>query len=445
MQTISNHFTGIEVEHVSKVFHTYLKPSDRIKQFASQWMYGDKDTNQKQYFIEHHALKDVSFGINPGESWGIVGKNGSGKSTLLQIIAGTMTPTSGAVKVGGRLTAILELGAGFRPEFTGIENIYFNGLLIGLSKSEIDAKLDEILAFADIGGFAKQPVKTYSSGMLVRLAFAVQAQVDPDILIVDEALAVGDARFQSKCFNRLNQLKANGACILFVSHSAEQIVTHCSHSLLLNSGNVVEIGAPRKVVNRYMDLLFQSQPNINLNKPQMAPTKALEHVPDDEMFDSRNSYNKNEYRWGDKQAIIHDYILREGSNEYPAVIMSGSTINIGFKIRFIQSLIRPILGININTKEGVTIYGTNTELLQDKAFQEAVLKYSELFAEFEVHCPLVAGDYFISVGLATRSGDEITPHDRRYDAIHLKVISEKPCNGLVDLRAHILTKKLTTE
>jgi lipopolysaccharide transport system ATP-binding protein len=215
---------AIKVQNLSKCYEIYDKPRDRLLQMLSR--------GKKKYCREFWALRDVSFEIRKGETVGIVGRNGSGKSTLLQILCGTLNPTSGTVETHGRIAALLELGSGFNPEFTGRENVYLNASILGLSKEEIDARYDAIIEFADIGDFINQPVKTYSSGMLVRLAFSVQAQVEPDILIVDEALAVGDAKFQARCFDRLKKLKENGTSILLVTHSSEQIVTHCDHAFL---------------------------------------------------------------------------------------------------------------------------------------------------------------------------------------------------------------------
>ena len=232
----------IEVNNVSKCFNIYNTPSERLKQLLFR--------NIKGTHKEFWALKNISFNVYRGETVGIVGKNGSGKSTLLQIITGTLSQSTGSVKTKGRVAALLELGSGFNPDFTGRENVYMNATLLGLKKKEIDEKFNSIIEFADIGDFIDQPVKTYSSGMMVRLAFAVQAQIDPDILIVDEALAVGDAKFQARCFERLNQLKRNGTSILLVTHSTEQIVSHCSRAILINSGEIVDIDEPRVITNQ---------------------------------------------------------------------------------------------------------------------------------------------------------------------------------------------------
>ncbi|MCL6478645.1 MAG: ABC transporter ATP-binding protein [Peptococcaceae bacterium] len=238
---------AISVKNISKCYLLYDRPQDRLKQSIFR---------HRRYYREFWALKDVSFEVKKGETVGIIGRNGSGKSTLLQIIAGTLTPTSGEVQVNGRVAALLELGSGFNPEFTGRENVYMNGAVLGLSKEEIDARFDDIAAFADIGEFIDQPVKKYSSGMVVRLAFAVQACIDPDILIVDEALAVGDEKFQRKCFARLEELKSKGTSILFVSHSTPQIVELCERAMLLEHGTRVMYAQPSSVVRTYQKLIY---------------------------------------------------------------------------------------------------------------------------------------------------------------------------------------------
>ncbi|EPC9246847.1 ABC transporter ATP-binding protein, partial [Shigella flexneri] len=236
---------AIEVKNISKCYQVYNKPVQRLKQILFGKQKEHTERVQRVNYDEFWALQDINFVLPRGETLGVVGKNGSGKSTLLQIIAGTLTPTSGSVTINGRVAALLELGAGFNNEFTGRENVYLNASLLGLSKEQVDNKLDDILAFADIGHFIDSAVRSYSSGMLVRLAFAIQAQLDPEILIVDEALAVGDAKFQAKCFNRLKKLKENGTSILFVSHATEQIVTHCDRAILLNDGLLLAQDRPK--------------------------------------------------------------------------------------------------------------------------------------------------------------------------------------------------------
>ena len=247
---------AIQVENLSKCYQIYDHPRDRLKQFMLprfQRMIGQQP---KQYFHEFWALKDISFDVKKGETVGIIGKNGSGKSTLLQMICGTLNPTKGSIQTNGRIAALLELGSGFNPEFTGRENVYLNAALLGLSKEETDQCFDDIAAFADIGEFIEQPVKVFSSGMMVRLAFAVQAMVDPDILIVDEALAVGDEKFQRKCFARLETLKSKGTAILFVSHSAPSIIELCERTLLVDQGTRILYSKASEVVRAYQKIIY---------------------------------------------------------------------------------------------------------------------------------------------------------------------------------------------
>ena len=238
---------AISLKNISKCFKRYSRPIERLKEILLPG---------KSRAEEFWALRDINLEIHKGQTIGIVGQNGSGKSTLLQIIAGTLTPTTGEVVVNGRVSALLELGSGFNPEFTGRQNVFFNGRLLGLSKREIEEKFDRIASFANIGDFIDQPVTTYSSGMYIRLAFAVAINVDPDILIIDEALSVGDAKFQLKCFLKLKELQAQGITILFVSHDSNLIKRYCQTALLLNQGQKILEAAPNKVINRYTKLLF---------------------------------------------------------------------------------------------------------------------------------------------------------------------------------------------
>ncbi len=421
---------AIQVQNLSKCYQIYGTPRDRLKQFILPRLRRMMAKSPKQYFTEFWALKDVSFEVKKGETVGIIGRNGSGKSTLLQMICGTLNPTSGSIQTHGRIAALLELGSGFNPEFTGRENIYMNAAVLGLTKDEVDNRLDSIASFADIGQFIEQPVKMYSSGMMVRLAFAVQAQIDPDILIVDEALSVGDAKFQAKCFERLRQLKENGTSILLVTHSSEQIVTHCSNAILLENGMQLETGEPRHVVNRYMDLLFGKEKKSLKNEVQVNASENLLPLTDDaacilsnhdDVFSTRPGYNPHEYRWGDGSVSILDFYLAVGGDPYPTAVTTGQTIRLALSVEFYNDLLRPILGITIKTKEGVTVYGVNSELLECNQFQVLGQRSTVAHAEAYFKCRLAPGDYFISLGVATRDGEEIIPHDRRYDSIHLQV------------------------
>jgi len=437
----SNNNVAIRVSNLGKCYQIYDAPRDRLKQFIVPRLQQLAGQTPKQYFREFWALKDVSFEVKKGETVGIIGRNGSGKSTLLQMICGTLNPTIGGIQISGRIAALLELGFGFNPEFTGRENVFMNAAVLGLSSEEIDSRFDDIVAFADIGQFIEQPVKTYSSGMIVRLAFAVQSQIDPDVLVIDEALSVGDAKFQAKCFDRLKKLKDGGTSILLVTHSSEQIVTHCTRALLLESGKVFEAGNPRFVVNRYMDLLFGKEkksivpPALLKTKSSVneviTPEASLSYTVD--VFASRPGYNPHEYRWGDGSASILDFYLSADGEAYPSAITTGQNIVLAISVRFLSSLVRPILGITIKTKEGVTVYGVNSETLDVEEFKSLGQCGQVAYGRASFCCRLAPGDYFIALGIATKQDGIITPHDRRYDAIHIQVRPVTTFFGLVDL------------
>ena len=442
---------AIRVQNLSKCYQIYDNPGDRLKEFVAprvKRLFGQAHT---PYYREFWALKDISFEVKRGETVGIIGRNGSGKSTLLQIICGTLTPTGGRVQTNGRVAALLELGAGFNPEFTGRENVYLNAAVLGLSQAEIDARFDAIAAFADIGEFIDQPVKTYSSGMGVRLAFAVQSQIDPDILIVDEALSVGDAKFQAKCFDRLRQLKDNGTSILLVTHSSEQIVSHCSSAILLNNGIQIESGKPKQVVNRYLDLLFGKEKSAIPTVPDQLAEVATS-ISDtstyhlsclEDTFAQRHGYNPNEYRWGDGLASILDFYIAADDESYPSAVSTGQRITLVVAIKFHKDIYRPILGITIKTKEGITVYGVNSEMLGCTDFIELGKCDTVIQVKTTFSCSLAAGDYFISLGLASKHGDEVIPHDRRYDSIHQQVRPNDKFFGLADLELKMIANKVT--
>jgi lipopolysaccharide transport system ATP-binding protein len=296
-----------------------------------------------------------------------------------------------------------------------------------------------------------QPVKTYSSGMGVRLAFAVQSQIDPDILIVDEALSVGDAKFQAKCFDRLRQLKENGTSILLVTHSSEQIVSHCSSAILLNKGSQLESGEPRRVVNRYLDLLFGKEKSaITVSADQLSGV--VTPIPNtstyqlsclEDTFAQRNGYNPHEYRWGDGFATILDFYLAADDESYPSAVSTGQRITLVVAIKFHKDFYRPILGVTFKTKEGITVYGVNSETLECDDFMELGKSDTVIQVQTVFSCSLAAGDYFISLGLASKHGEEVIPHDRRYDSIHLQIRPNDMFFGLADLQLKMTANKVT--
>lgn len=436
----------IDVHDVSKCFHIYDRPQDRLKQSLVPPLQRALKLPVQQYYREFWASRNISFTVAKGETVGIIGRNGSGKSTLLQMICGTLTPTSGDIQTHGRIAALLELGSGFNPEFSGRDNVYMNAALLGLNRAEIDHRFDDIARFADIGRFIDEPVKTYSSGMMVRLAFAVQSQVDPDILVVDEALAVGDARFQAKCFDRLRKLKEGGTSILLVTHSSEQIVTHCDKALLLESGHVRSWDSPRTVVNQYLDLLFSKEPNDGDYAPSVS--SVIDSIDESvgigglvsdgiDRYSSRPNYNPNEYRWGDSAARITDFELKTASRTYPTHIESGDHLTLSIALFFEQEIPHPVIGFTIKNTEGVTLFGCNTESLDVSGLVGMGKAKQSFKVELDLTNRLGAGDYFISVGVASRHGDDILPHDRRYDSIHVQVLGSQRFHGLIDLDAKI--------
>ncbi len=438
---------AIHVRDISKCYAIYARPSDRLRQMFASVVQRLTGRRMKAFFEPFWALHGVSLDVRRGECVAIIGRNGSGKSTLLQVITGTVTPTAGHVEVKGRVAALLELGSGFNPEFTGLENVYLNASLLGMRREEVDARLDDILAFADIGDFINQPVKTYSSGMVVRLAFAVQAQIDPEVLIVDEALAVGDARFQAKCFARLRELRERGTSILLVTHSTEQVVTHCDRAILLDRGVKLADGAPRPIVNQYLDLLYGRTP-AQLSREDVEGGRAvtlpelLEDVDpdfmrrDDARFESRPLYNPYEHRWGDRQAEIMDFVLFAGDKAYPAGMPAGSTLTCHVRYRFLSDIVRPIFGVTLKTKEGLTVYGTNSEMAAMEPSFASDPREGVIVFRFDMNC--APGDYFISLGVASRDvTGEVVPHDRRYDAIHVCVEKRTEFLGVTDLQAEL--------
>nr|WP_315224104.1 ABC transporter ATP-binding protein [uncultured Albidiferax sp.] len=380
---MSSNDIAIRVANISKRYEMYDTPRDRLKQFVIPRLGRMSGSAPKQYFREFWALNDISFEVKKGEAVGIVGRNGSGKSTLLQIITGTLSPTSGSVNTQGRIAALLELGSGFNPDFTGRENVYLNGALLGFSNKQIDEKFDAIAAFADIGQHLNQPTKTYSSGMLLRLAFAVQVQVEPDILIVDEALAVGDALFQKRCFQRIEKLVSDGTTLLFVSHDQESVRTLTNRALLLNKGKAAAWGASSEVVLEYRKLLhdeesayFSSLTKDLTERAQQASAlkaskKATPNSKDDaNLVAESNSEGVRSERlsFGDGGVKIIQVETLDGNNEPCSVFYPGEQLRIKVTCESSTDIDRLNVAVRIRNKEGVKIYSWGT-LNQDMCIQ----------------------------------------------------------------------------
>ena len=420
---------AIEISHLSKSYQVYQKPQHRLLQSLLR--------GRKQFYTEFWALRDVSLSIAAGETVGVLGRNGSGKSTLLQLIAGTLQPTAGEVAVHGRVAAILELGAGFNPEFTGRENVDLAASVYGMTAAQVGERMDDILRFADIGEFIDRPVKSYSSGMYARLAFSVAIHVDPDILIVDEALAVGDAKFQAQCFRKFEEFKQRGVTILFVSHSIDQIARHCTRALLLEHGEAVMTGEPKPVIARYLELLF-GPPAATVAAPAaIVPASAMaifgEDDADDERFERRYGYNHLEHRWGDRRARIVDFRLVDESGNDVTALSTGHRASLYLKVRFAQDIARPIYGVTIKTPDGVEIAGANSQDSVAFPAWERRAAGEVAVVRFDFTCRLNSGEYLLSVGVAETGGEGVVPLDRRYDAIHLHAVNSRKVFGLVDL------------
>lgn len=414
---------AISVKNLTKTYRIFNHPGDRIKQ---AFTFG-----RVKFHKEFTAIKDVSFEIKKGETVGIIGRNGSGKSTLLQLICGILKPTSGSVTVNGRISALLELGSGFNPEFTGRENIYFQGAIMGFSKEAMDARVEDIIAFADIGEFIDQPVRTYSSGMFVRLAFAVAVHVDPEVLVIDEALAVGDSSFQTKCLKRINLIRNKGASVLFVTHSLEQVAHFCDRALLLDKSSFVTLGQTAQVLDEYLHRTH------NLTMEHCNPVQYHYQAHKEDKFQSNCNYNTAETRWGDRAAIITDFSLVQSRKVNPQTFVAGMPCEVRMQVLFKQAIERPIYGFVLKSKAGGNLCSTNSrELLgKDKVFPQS--SGSELEVVFGFSPFLDQGEYLISVGVASESESGIQPHDRRYDSIKFCIRPPYLTNGNVDFQPSI--------
>ncbi len=422
---MSDRQIAIEVKDVDKVYKLYEKPSDRIKEALG--------LGSKVRHTDHKALSDVSMTIYQGETVGIIGTNGSGKSTILKIITGVLNPTAGEVKVNGRISALLELGAGFNMEYNGIENIYLNGTMIGFTEKEIDEKLQSILDFADIGEYVYQPVKTYSSGMFVRLAFAVAINIDPEILIVDEALSVGDVFFQAKCYHKFEEFKAMGKTILFVSHDLSSIAKYCDRVVLLNQGTKLGEGAPKEMIDTYKQVLVGQY-----QLPESSSEGNLLEDEDIRKLASGQNINPDLLEYGSKKAEIVEYYFTDDKGVHTSAVVKGSRFTIHMKVEIKEDIQAPIFAFSFKNIKGTEITGTNT--MFEKSFLEPVSAGDAKEITFEQEMNLQGGDYLLSLGVTGYEGDTFTVYHRLYDVINLTVISDKNTVGFYDMNSRIEVK-----
>ena len=430
---------AINVCDVTKIYRLYDKPIDRLKESIS--------LTHKKYHKEFFALDKISFTVEKGSTVGIIGTNGSGKSTILKIITGVLNPTTGSVEVDGNISALLELGAGFNMDYTGIENIYMNGTMMGFSREQMEAKLPEILEFADIGDFVYQPVKTYSSGMFVRLAFALAINVEPEILIVDEALSVGDVFFQAKCYRRMEEIRKTGTTILMVTHDMGSVIKYCDKVILLNKGEFLAEGPAGEMVDLYKKILagrmddleadlakrldsnFSDMMELNndINK-----THAKEYHG---LMKDKISINPNKTEYGDGRAEIYDLGLLDSKGELTNLLLKGEEFTIREKIRFNANIESPIFTFTIKDKKGTELSGTNT--MFEGVEVKPVKPGDEAVVEFKQKMTLQGGEYLLSMSCTGFENGTHVVYHRLYDVTFITVISNKNTVGVYDMESKV--------
>lgn len=456
---------AIEVKDVTKIYRLYDKPIDRLKESLSL----THKSRHKDFF----ALNGLSFTVKKGETVGIIGTNGSGKSTILKIITGVLTPTTGTVAVEGKISALLELGAGFNMDYTGIENIYMNGTMMGYTKKEMDDKLQEILDFADIGDFVYQPVKTYSSGMFVRLAFALAINVEPEILIVDEALSVGDVFFQAKCYRRMEEIRKSGTTILMVTHDMGSIIKYCDKVVLLNKGEFIAEGNAGRMVDLYKKILANQMDSLraeleNDYSGKMAGAENSGGGAADAgagqaagagnsgragmtgekngagggkqtgLMKDKITINSNRTEYGDGRAEIFDLGLFDARGNLTNLLLKGEMFTIKERIRFHAPLKCPIFTYTIKDKKGTDLSGTNT--MYEGADVKPVQKGDVYDVSFTQKMTLQGGEYLLSMSCTGFEGEEHVVYHRLYDVANITVISNKNTVGVYDMESEVDTK-----
>ena len=416
---------AIRVKNLTKIYKLYDKPIDRLKETLS--------ITKKKYHKEHYALRNITFDVKEGESVGIIGTNGSGKSTILKIITGVLNQTFGELEVKGKISALLELGAGFNLEYTGMENIYLNGTMMGYTKEKIENKLDNIINFADIGEFINQPVKTYSSGMFVRLAFAVAINIDPEILIVDEALSVGDVFFQAKCYKKFQEFRDKGKTIIFVSHDLKSVSKYCDKVILLNKGVFIEEGKPKEVIDTYKKIL------VNQFDKEIENTEKQEkNIKNKISWKSKMNLNSNKLEYGNKDAEIIDFGILDEKGILTDTVNKNEDFKIKMRVKFNREIQDPIFAFTIKDIKGNEITGTNT-MIEDVYFKNP--KSNDVVEiEFEQIMNLQGGEYLLSLGCTGFEDGNFTVYHRLYDICSITVVSSKDSIGFYDMNSSIIIK-----
>ncbi len=411
---MENKAVAIEVKNIVKVYKLYDKLRDRMYDAL-----GLKKKNHKLYY----ALNGVNLTVHQGETVGIIGTNGSGKSTLLKIITGVLNPTSGEVNVNGRISALLELGAGFNMEYNGIENVYLNGTMLGFSDKEIEERLPAILEFADIGDYVYQPVKTYSSGMFVRLAFAVAINIEPEILIVDEALSVGDVFFQAKCYHKFEEFKKMGKTIIFVSHDLSSISTYCDRVYLLNKGNLLGEGSPKEMIDAFKRVLVGQYEENGEEAESSVKTDAL---------------NPKVQEYGTRQAVIEECYVTDENGVRSTAVLKGTEFTIHMKVKVNDHIPAPIFAVSFKDSKGTEITGTNT--MAEKAFLDSVEPGQVKEITFTQKMSLQGGEYLLSFGVTGYNSNNFEVYHRLYDVLNITVVSDKNTVGYYDMDSVTVVK-----
>lgn len=416
----------IEIKNITKIYNLYNKPSDRLKEALF---------SRKSRHTEFAALNDVSFDVRKGEILGIIGKNGSGKSTILKIITNVLTPTSGECIVKGKIAALLELGAGFNMEYTGIENIYLNGQMIGFSKEEMDKKLQDIIDFADIGEHIYQPVKTYSSGMFARLAFSVAISVDPDILIVDEALSVGDVFFQNKCYRRFEEFRDKGKTILFVTHDMGSVIRYCNRCVLLNAGKKVGEGKPQEMVDLYKRIMVGQWNENEAKNSTIANLIDTTNLNANSLWKEQISTNPDMEVYGDGRAEIVDFGIFSDSGNIGNNVYKGDYYTVKMKVRINDDNLNPIFAFKLRDVKGTELTGTNT-MLED--IDTSHCKKGDIVTiSFRQKQYLQPGQYLVSLGCTAFEGDQFVVYSRNYNCCVLGVVAQKGTIGIFDSESEV--------
>ena len=419
---------AIKVKNLTKIYHLYDKPQDRLKEALNPF--------NKSYHHDFFAMDGVSFEIKKGETVGIIGKNGAGKSTLLKMITGVLTPTSGTIETTGTISSLLELGAGFNPDMTGMENIYLNGTLMGFSKEEMATRVDAILEFADIGEFIHQPVKMYSSGMFARLAFSVSIAVEPDILIVDEALSVGDMAFQMKCFKKFQDFQAQGRTILFVTHGLDTIIRYCNRGIVIDNGKMVFDNSPKMAVDAFKKILSGNFYETEKSEEVVTTDILDEQVYLKEFFDRHIELDT----YGNGKATIIDYGILDQNNKPSAILDYNSEFKIVIKVRFFEDTEDPIFAFTLKDSKGLEITGTNS--MMKHVITGTYINGQTVTVTFSQKANLQLGKYALSLGCVAINETGVEVFNRIYDAILFEVIGSEQMVGFFDLDSEI---KVTDE